>query len=75
MKARKQFRTSLDKVFARLFRGPATNRELSKIALRFGARVYDLREEGYKIMTEPQGEGVVTYRLLDYDPFRRRGGR
>lgn len=61
----RRYRSQADQVLARLQRGPATNVELQRFALRFGARIYDLRQRGLRIATEPLENGVVQYRLLD----------
>ena len=50
-------------ILARLQRGPATNVELSKIGLRFGARLKELRDAGYQIVIVSDVGGVVTYAL------------
>ena len=50
-------------ILAMLQRGPATNVELSKIGLRFGARLKELRDAGYQIVIVSEVGGVVTYAL------------
>ena len=54
-------------IVALLERGPATNRELSQIAQRFGARLKDLRAAGYVIETTPVSHerGVFLYTLKE----------
>ena len=45
--------------------GSATNIQLSQIAgLRFGARLMELRREGWSVETEPAHGGIVKYRLI-----------
>lgn len=52
-------------LLARLQQGPATNVDLSAIAMRYSARIFDLRRQGYAIeITSRDAEtGVVTYEL------------
>ncbi len=51
------------RVLDRLIRGPATNRELSQIALSYRRRVCDLRAVGHQIeLVEVKG-GFNTYTL------------
>jgi len=52
-------------VLQRLREGPASNRELATIALRFGGRLWDLRKAGCNIATESHNHetGEVWYRL------------
>jgi hypothetical protein len=51
-------------ILARLRQGPATNAELSAIALRFGGRLFELRKAGAEIETAKGTGGLVTYRLV-----------
>ncbi len=52
-------------VHARLRRGKATSSQLSRICLRFGARIKELREEhgAAYIVGRPLGNGEWEYRL------------
>ncbi len=47
-------------------RGPAgaTNVELNEIGFRYGARLWELRKEGYRIRTESLGDGLFRFTLL-----------
>ncbi len=54
---------SRGRILARLREGPATNAELSTIALRFGARLMELREAGCQIQDECAGGGLWVYTL------------
>lgn len=58
-----RFTAQCEKILDRLRRGPATNAELSEIALRFGARLYDLRHDGHTIQCRRLGGGLTEYRL------------
>jgi hypothetical protein len=53
------------RILERLRRGPATNRELNAICLRFGSRLMELRDLGHQIRTIPIGHGVFQYELLE----------
>ena len=55
------------RILRRLQQGPATNADLSRIALRFGARVLELRGEGYRIDKALIGRGVYRYELRPQD--------
>lgn len=50
-------------ILARLREGPATNADLSRIALRFGARLDEIRQAGFEIATERGEGGIYTYTL------------
>lgn len=52
-----------EKVLSRLMVGPATNVELNETCFRYGARIHELRSEGYVITTERQTDGVFKYEL------------
>ncbi|KUM38984.1 helix-turn-helix domain-containing protein [Arthrobacter sp. EpRS71] len=39
-------------------KGSATNRELNRICFRYGARIHDLRHEGYEIVSEHIKDGL-----------------
>lgn len=55
-----------EQILARLRRGAATNLELSEIAMRFSARIFDLRKQGYRIeiTSRDTDTGAVIYELL-----------
>jgi hypothetical protein len=60
---RKRRTAKAEAVLARLREGPANTLELLRVGgVRFGARVHELRAEGHRITTEPQGDHAV-YRL------------
>lgn len=52
-------------ILDRLRKGPATNTELSGIALKYTGRISDLRAAGYevKIVARDLTSGLVTYKL------------
>jgi len=52
-------------IVARLQKGPATNTELSSIALRYSARIFELRKAGYQIeiISRDDESGVCLYSL------------
>ena len=41
-----------------------TNRELNKVGYRYGARLWELKKEGYCIRTESLGDGLYKFTLL-----------
>jgi hypothetical protein len=45
-----------------------TNRELNKVGYRYGARLWELKKEGYDIRTESLGDGLYKFTLLN-GPF------
>lgn len=49
-----------------LRRGPATNRELLSVAIRYGSRIHDLRKAGYRIeiVAKDDASGLTTYQLF-----------
>ena len=49
--------------------GPAgvLNTELNSICYRYGGRLHELRNEGYRIETQPKAAGLVRYVLLPKD--------
>lgn len=65
-----------DRILDRLRRGPATNRELATIALKYTGRISDLRNAGYVIDCEiDRADGLARYRLAsepDVEPASRR---
>lgn len=63
MRDEARFKNQRQEILTRLRRGPATNAELSEIALRFGARLYDLRRDGYAIECRNLGGGLAEYVL------------
>lgn len=52
-----------DQILALLMRRPATNAELSEIALKYTSRVSDLRKRGYNIKCKRLKGGTTEYRL------------
>lgn len=52
-------------VLARLQRGPATNRELAEIALKYTGRISELRDAGYDVVlvSEDRKTGLAVYEL------------
>jgi hypothetical protein len=52
-------------ILERLQAGPATNRELAEIALKYTGRLSELRQAGYgvQVLTHDKRSGLVTYRL------------
>ena len=55
-----------DKLLAYLLEhGSASNVQLAQIAgLRFGARLMELRKQGWLVETQDEGRGLVRYRLM-----------
>jgi hypothetical protein len=53
------------RILERLQAGPATNYELAAIALRYSARIHELRKHGHAIATGPvdRDTGVAIYTL------------
>jgi hypothetical protein len=56
--------TQAQKILAALQKGPASNRQLSRIAPRFGARIMELRKMGNDIDFVRDGR-IVIYKLVD----------
>ena len=54
------------KIIERLQSGPATNTELTQIAMRFTARIHELRKCGYdiRIVRQDRDSGLVWYELV-----------
>lgn len=52
------------KVLERLREGAATNFELNKICLRYGARIHDLRQAGFQIGSERVEAGQWKFWLI-----------
>lgn len=65
--------TDAAEILARLRQGPASNGDLVEICLRYGSRLYDLRQLGHKIATKRLGGGVFTYELVRETGLRTRG--
>lgn len=42
-------------------KGSATNRELNRVAFRYSARVKNLRDEGYQIVTVREKDGLYRF--------------
>jgi ribosomal protein L32E len=53
-------------ILERLRRGDATNHELVKIALKYNARISELRDSGYNVVCieNNKSTGIATYRLV-----------
>lgn len=60
LKARDANRT---KILAKLVKSPATNHELNRICLRYGARIFELRQAGHAIKTTNLGKGAFLFTL------------
>jgi hypothetical protein len=41
--------------------GEATNIQLNALTFRYGARIFELRKEGFDITTEAKGDGVFRF--------------
>lgn len=54
-------------IVERLRQGPATNRELAQIALKYTSRLSDIRDAGYSvnIVANDHATGLVTYQLAE----------
>ena len=52
-------------ILARLEQGPATNRELAAVSLKYTGRLSDLRAAGYRVsvIERDYATGLVTYAL------------
>ena len=50
-------------ILERLQRGPATNRELAALSLKYTSRISDLRAAGYDVQAERHEGGLTIYRL------------
>ena len=55
--------THAEQILARLYRGPATSRELSAISLKYTGRVSDLRKLGHHIVAQRVAGGAHMYEL------------
>ena len=60
--------SAADRVLAALATGPKTNLDLIHICQRISGRIYDLRQRGYRIDTEPLEPGVYRYTLRTEQP-------
>jgi hypothetical protein len=54
-------------ILARLRRGPATNRELAALALKYTGRISDLRKRGHdvRLLSQDHESGVAVYGLVE----------
>ena len=61
--------TQRERILARLEAGPTTNRDLNNIAFRFGARILELRSDGYDIRCYPlkPAKGLYIYSIGPLD--------
>jgi len=59
-------------ILERLRRGPATNKELAAISLKYTGRVSDLRAAGYNVVLVARDHttGVTMYELITKEPNR-----
>jgi hypothetical protein len=55
--------TQNERILARLQSGPATNYELSQIALKYTSRIDDCRKAGHRITCTRHAGGGATYEL------------
>ena len=56
------------RILERLKLGPATNRELAAMALKYTSRISDLRDAGYNIrVIEKLNNGINWYKLIVAD--------
>ena len=53
------------RILARLQQGPATNVELNAICYRYGARIFELKRDGYAIDKACVAAGVWRYTLTE----------
>ena len=51
------------KILEALRNGGSTNFQLATITPRYGARIHDLRENGYNIVTTVKEDSLVEYRI------------
>ena len=51
-------------IMERLQRGPATNRELAQLSLKYTSRISDLRANGNDILADRKQGGLTVYRLV-----------
>ena len=56
------------RILAALRLGPATNSQLSCLALKYTSRISDLRKAGYRITCTRVSGGTMIYRLEDPCP-------
>lgn len=50
-------------IVRRLMKGPATNRELARISLKYTSRISDARRAGYVITAKRHPKGLTIYSL------------
>ena len=62
---RKRLSRQCEAMLARLQQGPATNRELAAISLKYTARISDLRAAGHDVdvVSRDHRSGLTVYRL------------
>jgi hypothetical protein len=62
----KRLSTQNAQILARLTRGPATNKELSGLSLKYTSRISDLRKAGYQVAVtdHDRGSGRTVYALI-----------
>lgn len=56
------------KILERLQRGPATNKELADLSLKYTGRISDLRASGYavEVLSRDRKTGVTIYHLKEH---------
>lgn len=61
------------KILARLQQGPATNRELAAISLKYTSRLSDIRAAGYKVevVERDHATGLVRYQIFSAEGASR----
>ena len=54
-------------ILARLREGPATNRELAAISLKYTSRISDARKTGYdiRVVSQDRASGLTVYELKE----------
>lgn len=52
-------------ILDRLRSGPATNKELARLSLKYTSRLSDARAAGYQIVCKRLSGGLTEYRLVD----------
>lgn len=48
-----------------------TNLELNKLCLRYGGRIFELRQEGHNIKGENEGKGIWRFTLHPPEPVQQ----
>jgi hypothetical protein len=63
--ARQRFSRQCEAILARLQKGPATNRELAQLSLKYTSRLSEIRQAGYTVdvVKHDHKTGLVTYAL------------